>query len=350
MVAKRQWAEWDVTLAQTSPDLEEDAGHEEGECSESEGDLARESAPVVRIRRKVVKIEPSVTVITDIDLQDDASLDKHFRFHYERGTTMLGLRTMIRDHQIEIYTKLVWLQVGNCEIPLSKHVSPVNQLKKLVSVIIRTCPLLVWKIYVAGILPRPDREVELEQDVRQANRGFAQAVQDLKKHHHVGRRVVFVQVYWLFLEKFKFCDLTTGQKAAMTRIVKPVDRFFVAGTPKLNLVGKYHLKSYMLQYMDVLEGVNSWSGIPVVEEPEELQKQKKQAWLLAHSQALGAVEQSSAVLDESDDTDVEDENRDQGACGHESMARVPVVVRGWATEPFDANLDFDVMVTELSQE
>lgn len=117
----------------------------------------------------------------------------------------------------------------------------------------------VRRIYVGSVLPRADREVELENDVKDMNRWFAVAVQQLKRHQHVGGCVVFVALHRIFLERFHYCDLLTGLMASMIRIVRPLDRYFVAGTPKLNLVGKYHIKSYLLQHTGVLDGVNSWT-------------------------------------------------------------------------------------------
>ena len=80
----------------------------------------------------------------------------------------------------------------------------------------------------------------------------------------MGKQVTYEAVQKLFLEWFKYCDISTGQAAVMIRIVMPKDQFFIAGKPKLNLVGLYHLKSYMLQYFGILKGINSWTGIPTV--------------------------------------------------------------------------------------
>ena len=99
-------------------------------------------------------------------------------------------------------------------------------------------------------------------------------------------------------------DFATGLITHQIRVVKPMDCYFVAGTAQLNPVGLAHLKSYVLQFLGVLKGVNTWSGIPVRAELRHIQYQKCQAWLKAHgvSNARDMLQQ-----DQDEDTDVEDE-------------------------------------------
>ena len=253
--------------------------------------------------------KPAITVISDLDIQDGSSIDGHFKFMCDRGTTMAGFRDLIKAGHVQISTRLVWLLVGNSQILVSKHISPMGQIKKLVNTIIKVYPLSVQKIVVAGVLPRPDREVELEPEVKHMNKGLAQGVQELKRFHHVGKRVTYEAVQKLFLEWFKYCNISTGQAAVMIRIVQPKDRFFIGGTPKLNLVGLYHLKSYMLQYFGILKGINSWTGIPTVSEHREMQEMKRAAWLKAHDDTVLVHSQvcGHGTHSDLDDTDVEDE-------------------------------------------
>ena len=150
--------------------------------------------------------------------------------------------------------------------------------------------------------------MELEPEVKYMNKGLAQGVQELKRFHHVGKRVTYEAVQKLFLERFKYCDISTGQAAVMIRIVQLKDRFFIAGTPKLNLVGLYHLKSYMVQYFGILKGINSWMGIPTVLEHREMQEMKRAAWLRAHDDMVLVQPDvcGSGTHSDSGDTDVED--------------------------------------------
>ena len=79
-----------------------------------------EFVPSPLSRQQVVEMRPVVTLITDLDVQDGATLDKYFQFIYERGTTMLGMRQLIKEHVI------VWLLVGNSDSdfsPLESHES-----------------------------------------------------------------------------------------------------------------------------------------------------------------------------------------------------------------------------------
>ena len=199
---------------------------------------------------------PEVTFISDLEIVDGSAMDQHFKFVCERGMTMAIFHAMIKDGEVQINTRIVWLLVGNCQIPISKHISLVGQIKKLVNTLVKMYPLSVHRVVVSGVLSRPDREVELEKDVKDMNCGLSQGVQDLKRHQHLGRRVCYEPVQRIFLEPFKYCDLVTSQTATMVQVVQPKDRYFVAGTPKLNLVGLYHLKSFILQKLNILQGVN----------------------------------------------------------------------------------------------
>ena len=168
----------------------------------------------------------------------------------------------------------------------------------------------------------------------------------------------------------------------MIRVVRPTDRYFVPGTLQLNAVSKYHLKSYLLQYVGILDGVNTWSHLPLVQEHPDLQYQKKAAWLKAHG--VGSMKVMEAdVMVEDVGMDLEEEvvvetdldEMEAGACAVERQEsgglssewsslsvtisgesgdgskserevvireRAPVYVDGRATEPYDQNLDFDV--------
>ena len=98
-------------------------------------------------------MKPAITVISDMDIQDGSLIDGHFKFVCDRGTTMAGFRDLIKTGDMQITTWLVWLLVGNSQIPVSKHISPVGQIKKLVNMIFKVYLLSVHKIVVAGVLP-----------------------------------------------------------------------------------------------------------------------------------------------------------------------------------------------------
>ena len=158
-------------------------------------------------------------------------------------------------------------------------------MRKLVNTIRKWCKVNL--IYVGSVLPRADREVELEADVRLINKGMTQAVKDLKRHDGAEDQVMFIPLHRLFLEQYKYRDLSTGKMAQMLMIVKPLERFFIWGTPRLNDLGKHHLKSYMLQYLQILSGINSWEGIPTVCESSVMQDMKLKAWVEARNSGHG---------------------------------------------------------------
>ena len=53
---------------------------------------------------------------------------------------------------------------------------------------------------------------------------------------------------------------------------------------ELNRSSLYHLRSYVLQELGILTGVNSWDGIPQRQEPVEIQDNKRRAWLQSRDQ------------------------------------------------------------------
>ena len=88
-----------------------------GKTSEPGGAAGSDPSPVST--QKVMETRPVVTLIMDLDVQDGATVDKYFQFIYERGTTMLGMQQLIKEHVAEIRMATIWLLVGNCQIPRS---------------------------------------------------------------------------------------------------------------------------------------------------------------------------------------------------------------------------------------
>ena len=96
----------------------------DGDDMEHRGAVGFVSSPLSR--QQVVETRPVVTLIMDLDVQDGATLDKYFQFIYERGTTMLGMWQLIKEHVVEVRTAIVWLLVGNSDSdfsPLESHES-----------------------------------------------------------------------------------------------------------------------------------------------------------------------------------------------------------------------------------
>ena len=151
---------------------------------------------------------------------------------------------------------------GKCTGPLTPGLSAKNQMKKMVLELIKQWGTKISKIWIGTLFHRPDREVELEGSLWKMNSAFAGAVKDLRNHAHEKKRVEFLVVHKLFLERFCYVDILTGHEACHLWIIKPTSTHFVAGSRDLNPVGLYHLKSYILQVVGVLQQVNTWTGIP----------------------------------------------------------------------------------------
>ena len=244
---------------------------------------------------------------------DHTSLDKYIQHIYRRGVTMSGIQQEIKLGQVIIQASKVVLVMGNNQFLMTPGLSPCNQIKKLVMEIFAKYGRKIEKIWIGTVLPRLDREVELELLIRDINKGFSKAVKELKNHRFEKKRTAFLQLHKLFLEKFIYVDILTGHQASHLRVVKPVSTYFIPGRPELNDMGVYHLKSFILQHLGVLDGVNSWVDIPEKREPKEIIEQKRAAWLNVY----GRLDSVSTILvhDESDSTDVEDEAVDLVSVG-----------------------------------
>ena len=219
---------------------------------------------------------------------------------YSPDTTMHAWRRMIKEDMVKIKYNVVALLVGNSELPLPLELSAAGQMKKLILAIWEKYSRLIKKVVVLTVLPRPDQETELENEIKVMNNGFYKAVKEVKCHFPGARSMGVLPVHCLFLERYEYFDFSKGHTVYLLRVIKPVSRHFVPGMANLNSVGVYHLHSHMLQELGFLMGVNSWDGIPVRYEPGEIQADKRKAWLRTQQAEL---EQER----EAGDTDVEDE-------------------------------------------
>ena len=251
--------------------------------------------------------DEKVTIITDRQIQDGISIDKYCQFVYHRGVTIAGIREMVQDGRIHINCPIVVLLLGNNQIPWAPNTKPKAQIRKLVQAIFVKYRRDVKKVWIGTVIPRPDREIELEEEIKSVNKGFSGAVKELKRHTFEMKRTEFLPVHRIFLERYIHVDVLTGHTAYHYRIVKPVSKYFVAGKSELNPIGLYHLKSFIVQTVGIMQGINDWTGIPDRKEPQAIQDQKKAAWILTHA---GAQSNSTLSLVQDSDTDVEDEKVD----------------------------------------
>ena len=234
------------------------------------------------VTRTVAEDTKQVTIICDRDLMDYTALDKYVQHVYPRGTTISGVRDMIKNGEIIIKCPQVVILMGNNQIPWPPGISPTNQVKKLVQAIFVKYKRRITKVWIGTVLPRPDREVELERIIQKVNVGYFKAVKELKRHNFEGKCTEILTTHLLFLEKYRYVDILTGHSASHLRIIKPTDVNFVAGKADLNLVGLYRLKAHMLQKLGIMAEISSWTGVPTRWEPKEIRNQKRAAWLSTH--------------------------------------------------------------------
>ena len=152
-----------------------------------------------------------------------------------------------------------------------------------------------------NIIAWPDKEVELEEEVKSLNNAFYKAVREIRKFYPNAHNTGVMPMHRLFLERYEYFDFGMGHTAYHLRVIKLVSLYFANGGPNLNKVGLYHLRSYVLQELGFLSGVNSWEGLQNKREPEEIQENKRAVWLQTREAAR--VQE----LDNSVETDLEDE-------------------------------------------
>ena len=247
-----------------------------------------------------------VTLLTDIELADHSSLDKYFRTYYGPTHDLLEWRQRVKDGRIRSACDTVVLAVGNGLLPLDKEISPKTQMKRLIEEIIDTM-IFVKKIVVTSVLPRADAEVQYEGQIKDINMGFGNAVKMVKRAS-IGnkRKVQFLATHKLFLEKYEYFDFMTGHTSYQFRMVKPLSRFYDMDTYKLNTVGIYHIRSYILKILGIRKEGNDWNGIPIRREPPEVQEALREAWIKAHGDRRIVVPAAEPAEAEGD-TEVEDE-------------------------------------------
>ena len=229
--------------------------------------------------RRVKEVDHKISVLTDIQFMDFTELDAYFQTIYCPEATLADWRRYLRERKVVIKCKVVLLLVGNSQISLSPELSVAAQMKKLICAIWEVCEG-VKKVVVGTLLPRPDKELETEQELKDFNNGLQKAVREGRKYLTPGGKNTGVMpLCHLFLERYEYFVFGAGCTVYMIRVRKPVSRYFVNGGPKLNKIGMYHLCSYILQELGFLSGVNTWDGIPLQREPPEIQQDKRLAWL-----------------------------------------------------------------------
>ena len=181
-------------------------------------------------------------------------------------------RRLVKDRAVVIKCSVAVLLVGNSQVPFPTEMSPAAQMCKLLVTIWDTYPELLKKVVVLTVTLRPDRETELEEQLKSLNNGYYKAVHELCRYHVSGHNTGVMPVHRLFLERYKYFDFITGRMAYMIRVIKPVSLHFHNGGPRLNKVGLYHLQSYVLQELGFASGINSWDDMAMKQESVEIQQ------------------------------------------------------------------------------
>ena len=245
------------------------------------------------------------TLITDIPIDDKTALDVYFQHIYTEGNTLQDWKNCVDSKTMQIQHAAIWLQVGNSMLPWPAKLSPRNQMKKLLLSILKNASCPVKEVYVGAVLPRPDKEVEFEEDVKNMNMQFKHAARDVQllKGKRMQVKIKFLPLHKLLLEEYEHFCMKTGRQASTVRIIKPVTVNFLPHGSELNAAGKYHLKSYVLRMMGLVDPrLNPWSKMRVVKEPKKVQKRKEAAW----RKTRGKQDVSWQDLSSSD-TDLDDE-------------------------------------------
>ena len=257
---------------------------------------------VDEMTRRVRQNTPKVTFLTDMLAADHSTLDEHFQLIYCPDTTQQACKRMILEDVVTIKCAMVVIWLDNSQVPFPENLRMSGQFKKLLIAMLEKYGKKVQKVIILTILPRPDKETELEEEVKSVNHGIYKAVRELKKHYPIAKNVGVMPIHRLFLEQFEYFDFQKGCTSLHLWVVKPVTKYYRSCKKQLNMNGLFHLRSYMLQELGILSGVNTWEGVPVRSEPKDVQQGKRQVWLLAQKSKMQDQEER-----QESDTDLEDE-------------------------------------------
>ena len=144
-----------------------------------------------------------VTILSDLQVGNHTGLDEHFQLIYSPDTSLQAWRRMIAEGTVVVKCAILAVMVGSSQLPLDKKFSAAAQFRKLLNVIWEKYAKKVKKVIVLTVLPRPDREVELEEEVKRMNNGICQAVREIKKFNVQAKNTGVIPVHRLFLERYE---------------------------------------------------------------------------------------------------------------------------------------------------
>ena len=254
--------------------------------------------------RRVKQSTQKITVLTDVKLVDYTTLDQYFQVEYYGKVSLREWRNMLKNGLVKIKCDVVWVLTGASDLPWNHQFSRENQVRKLIHAIIHHAGRKLKAVYMSGVIPRPDKELALEHEIKDFNAAINSVVKDMRKNSSAlkNTKLVYLAVQRLFLERFSYFDMNTGKDAVIVRILRPVDRYFGMDRKTLNNIGLYHLKSFFLVQIGILDrDSNSWTGMVKRKEPVDVREAKKEAFMKTQQGRFEEVEHFDM------DTDVEDD-------------------------------------------
>lgn len=215
-----------------------------------------------------------MTILTDRSLQDFSTTSKYFHLIVLQDARIADFTRQIRLGTIQVRSNSMCVSVGNNQIPLQRGENLGTQIKKMIQEIRKFRPLI--RIYILGLLPRPDNELELQHMVKSGNAQLAQAARDVCRLK--AGNCEFLAVSQLFLEKVKYTN-DRNEMCVTTRIVRPLTKYFLPNSIQLNNVGVEFIRSFLLDKLGIIPGSCPWKQLPVVvlggrkdEDQEEVEK------------------------------------------------------------------------------
>ena len=103
------------------------------------------------------------------------------------------------------------------------------------------------QIYMAGAMPRPDKEDLVTEHFKQENETMKKICKDLKKFQQIP--VKFIGAYKIFLENYRYYNEVLHGMSTGTRVIRPIPKFYVSHTdPTLDANRADKLYNYILQH------------------------------------------------------------------------------------------------------
>ena len=88
---------------------------------------------------------------------------------------------MLNNGLVKIKCDVVWIFVGGSDMPWNTQFSKENQVRKLIHAVIHHAGRKLKAVYISGVIPRPDKELAWDHDIKEFNAAINSVMRDMRK-------------------------------------------------------------------------------------------------------------------------------------------------------------------------